>query len=238
MTTLAETDLYPPLYTYLTALGYTVRSEVRHCDIAAVKDGKLVVIEQKRNLTLALLAQAVRRQRHTDAVYMAIPRPANTRKWRGQMKDILTVLRRLELGLLLVATESGKPAVEVIMHPEPCPARQRRGQRAILEEIAQRSGDFNQGGSCRRTLVTAYRERAIFIAVCLAARGSLTPRQLRALGTAPKTLAILYRNVYAWFEHPARGSYTLSERGHRELEQYPVLVERYRRMIDGGEKED
>lgn len=228
---LAETDLYQPLYDYLVAQGYTVRGEVHHCDIAAVKDGNLVIIELKRNLSLTLLAQAVRRQRHTDTVYMAIPRPVNMRKWRGQMKATLVVLRRLELGLLLVATTPGKRAVEVVQHPEPCPVRQRRGQRAILEEIAQRSGDFNRGGSCRTTLVTAYRERAIHIAVCLVAHGTLTPRQLRKLGTAPKTLAILYRNVYGWFDHPTRGSYALNACGQKALEQYPELVGRYREMI-------
>ena len=30
-----ETDLYRPVHDYLVKQGYTVRSEVRHCDIAA-----------------------------------------------------------------------------------------------------------------------------------------------------------------------------------------------------------
>jgi hypothetical protein len=44
----AETDLSKPLQTYLAAQGYTVRCEVKHCDIVAVKDDVLIVIELKR----------------------------------------------------------------------------------------------------------------------------------------------------------------------------------------------
>ena len=221
----AETDLYQPVHDYLVARGYTVRSEVRDCDIAAVKGDALIVIELKRSLTLAFLAQAIKRQQLTDAVYLAIPRPTNRRKWTAQTKDVRRLLRRLELGLLLVSSRS----VEVAFHPLPAERQRRKGKRrVVLEEIGNRSGDYNRGGSTRRKLVTAYRENAIRIAACLSALGPCTPRQLRALGAGPKTLAILYRNVYGWFERQDRGLYALSARGHRELNNYPELAARYR----------
>jgi len=94
--------------------------------------------------------------------------------------------------------------------------------------MAERSGDFNQGGSTRRKLVTAYREKAIHIACCLADNGPLPPRQLRALGTAANTQSILYSDFYGWFERIAPGLYSLKSRGHAELEDYPDLVARYR----------
>ena len=93
--------------------------------------------------------------------------------------------------------------------------------------MARRSADYNTGDSVRRKLVTAYRENAIHIAVCLQARGPLTPRALRALDTGDHTLAILRRNVYGWFDHPARGHYALTPRGATELADYPELVARY-----------
>jgi hypothetical protein len=221
----AETDLYQPVHDYLVARGYTVRSEVRDCDIAAVKGDALVVIELKRSLTLALLAQAIKRQQLTDAVYLAIPRPANRRKWVRQSKDVRLLLRRLELGLLLVADRS----VEVVFHPLPAERQRRKGKRrVVLEEIGSRSGDYNQGGSTRCKLVTAYRENAVQIAACLSALGPRTPAQLRALGTGPKTLAILYRNVYGWFERQDRGLYALGARGCEALADYPELAARYR----------
>ncbi|MHB0939249.1 MAG: DUF2161 family putative PD-(D/E)XK-type phosphodiesterase [Armatimonadota bacterium] len=221
----AETDLYQPVHDYLVAQGYTVRSEVRDCDIAAVKDDALVIIELKRTLSLALLAQAIKRQELTEAVYIAIPRPPNRQKWNAQTRDVRRLLRRLELGLLLVS----KRSVEIVFHPLPAERQQRKGKRrVVLEEIENRSGDYNQGGSTRKKLVTAYRENAIQIAACLSALGPCSPAQLRKLGTGEKSLGILYRNVYGWFERQDRGLYALSVRGQSELAGYPELAARYR----------
>ncbi|MHB9133839.1 MAG: DUF2161 family putative PD-(D/E)XK-type phosphodiesterase [Armatimonadota bacterium] len=230
---IAETDLYAPVAAFLAAQGYTVRGEVGHCDLAAVKDDAVVVVELKKTLNLTLVAQAVRRQAITPSVYVAIPRPANKGKWLRQVRHELSVLRRLEIGLLLVALTSGKPAVDVVLHPEPSSPRQRHPKRrAILKEVARRSGDFNTGGSCRRKLITAYRENAIQVASCLHARGPLSPRALRALGTGEKTLGILRRNVYGWFEWVERGIYRLSEKGCEELGQYPELAAQYRPLSE------
>jgi len=234
---MAETDLYRPVADYLKQQGYTVRGEVAHCDIAAVKDEELIVIELKRGLSLALLAQAVQRQKITESVYLAIPRPANKQRWLAQTQEVQHLLRRLELGLLLVSLTPGKPAVEVILHPVPCERRQRKKvRRAVLQEIERRSRDLNQGGSCRRKLVTAYRENAIHIACCLDALGPCSPRALRACGTGAKTLSILYRNVYAWFERSGRGLYVLSDQGKAELAQYPELTAHYREKISPAQE--
>lgn len=221
----AETDLYQPVHDYLVAQGYTVRSEVRDCDIAAVKDDALVVIELKLKLTLAFLAQGTKRQELTEAVYLAIPRPPNRQKWNAQTKDVRRLLRRLELGLLLVS----KHSVEIVFHPLPAERQKRKAKRrVVLEEIENRSADYNQGGSTRKKLVTAYRENAIRIASCLSVLGPCSPAQLRKLGTCEKTHGILYRNVYGWFERQDRGVYALSARGRSELSGYPELAARYR----------
>lgn len=229
---IAETDLYRPIYKYLDKQGYTVRSEVLNCDIAAVKDDDLIIIELKKSLNIILLAQAIERQKITDSVYVAIPRPANKRKWNIQSKTIQTLLKRLELGLILVATTPGRPPVEIIFHPSVY-QRRKRGviKRAILDEISRRSGDFNEGGSCRRKLITAYRENAIHIACVLSEVGPMTPRALRGLGTGEKTLSILSRNVYSWFERVSHGLYALSAKGRAELEHYPDLVKYYKQAL-------
>ena len=101
---LQESDLAGPLYTHLAELGYRVRSEVKDCDIAAVKGEDLLIIELKKTLNLPLLVQAVRRQRMTDSVYVAIPRPSNKWKWwkesRGAQHLLLVhLLRALRLSL-------------------------------------------------------------------------------------------------------------------------------------------
>jgi hypothetical protein len=222
---LRETDLYPPLQAYLAAQGYTVRAEVQSCDIAASKGDDLIVIELKRSLSIDLLAQAAQRQKRCASVYVAIPRPPDVGKWKRQRRDVLHLLRRLELGLILVAPGAPRKAVEIVFHPLPSERRlQKRAHRAVLEEMAARSLDLNAGGSTRRKLVTAYRERAIHIAARLAESSPQTPRQLRAAGTGEKTLAILARNVYGWFERVDRGIYGLTAAGREALADYPELV--------------
>ena len=231
--TISETDLYRPLHDYLVEQGYTVRSEVKNCDIAAVKDGDLIVIEMKRALNVPLLAQAVQRQKITDSVYVAVPRPSNKRKWMGGSKGVQDVLRRLEVGLIFVSPNGRKPQVEIMFHPLPHERRRRKSaHRAVLQEIERRSADFNEGGSCRRKIVTAYRENAVQIACYLAETGPASPKALRALGAGPKTLSILYRNVYSWFERADKGVYALSAKGRIELAQYPELVEHYGTQAD------
>jgi len=228
-----ETDLYGPIQTYLAARGYTVRAEVGHCDITAQKDDDLVVIELKRHLSVELLIQATARQRIAESVYVAVPAPANMGR-KSRWPGIKRVVRQLELGLILVFFDGPAPRVEVVFHPRPYQRRRRRSaRRAVLQEMAGRSGNYNEGGSTGRKLVTAYRESAIHIACCLEKFGPLTPRQLRALDTGPKTTAILYGNYYGWFDRVARGLYAIAARGTEELAAYPDLVARYREPLDG-----
>lgn len=225
-----ETDLYEPVRNYLAAQGYTVRAEVKQCDITATKDDELIIIELKRRLNLELLIQAAQRQRITDSVYVAVPRPGavNSPKWRG----IQHVLRRLELGLILVSFSTATPLVEVAIHPLPYARRkQRAGRRAILQEMAKRSGDYNQGGSTRRKLVTAYRESALRIACYLDELGPQPPRKLRDRGAGEKTRTILYSNVYGWFDRLGYALYGLNAQGKAALDLYPDLRGQFREEL-------
>ena len=63
------------------------------------------------------------RQQLTDSVYVAIPRPDNKRKWMAQTAAVQGVLKRLELGLLLVSLSPRHPPVEVILQPIPATRR-------------------------------------------------------------------------------------------------------------------
>lgn len=233
----AETDLYKPIRDYLTKHGYTVRGEVKNCDVTAVKGDELIVIELKCAFSTTLLVQATERQKITDSVYIALPYPASgtrSKQWKG----IRHLLRRLEIGLILVHPECNSPSVEIVFHPLPYQRRkQPKVKRAVLREIESRSGDFNQGGSTRRKLVTSYRENAIHIACCLDKFGPLSPKQLRELGTASKTPAILYDNHYGWFERVSRGVYMLKLESRHEIEQFADIAARYRVILDKPESD-
>ncbi len=230
--TITETDLYQPIHDYLAAQGYTVRSEVRNCDVTATRGDELIIVELKRNFGVSVLMQATERQRITNAVYVGLPRPrggTGTPQWKG----VRRLLRRLELGLILVSLDTKRPKVEVAFHPLPYDRKKiRRARTAVIREINGRSADFNQGGSTRRKIATAYRESAIHIACCLERFGPMSPKQLRALGTGERTQSILASNFYGWFERIHRGVYALKPQGSRELNDWPRAVEHYRQLID------
>ncbi len=225
---LSEADLAGPLYAHLAELGYTVRSEVKDCDIAAVKGDDLLIIELKKTMNLTLVVQAVRRQRMTDSVYVAIPRPSNKWKWWKESRGIQHLLHRLEIGLILVSLEPGKPPVEIVFHPLPFARRKVTAKRrAVLQEIANRSADYNRAGTTRTKLATAYRENAIQIACCLHVNGPSSPAALRAMGTDEKTYSILRFNPFGWFERIDKGVYSLTGHGEKDLSAWPALRKRY-----------
>lgn len=75
MDKIKESDLYQPIKDYLDSLGYDTKGEVKDCDITAIKDGELIVVELKKGFTIELLYQAIERQKIADSVYVAIPLP-------------------------------------------------------------------------------------------------------------------------------------------------------------------
>lgn len=235
---ISETDLYAPVRDLFTAQGYIVRGEVDGCDLVAVREERLVIVELKTVFNTALLIQATDRQRIADDVYIAIARPdknLRSARWEG----ILHLLRRLELGLIFVRTPHtrtpGTPHADIVLAPTPyAPRRRARARQLILREASRRSADYNVGGSTRTALVTAYRERAVHIACCLAQRGDLSPRALRALGTGEQTSGILRRDVYGWFSHVARGMYQLTPAGHDALREFAHVAAPYLQELRAG----
>lgn len=231
-----EEELYQPVKDFLEEQGFMVRGEVHHCDLVAMKNDDLVIVELKRHLSVELLVQGVQRQKLTDYVYLAIPKPRgfkHNKKWT----DVIHLLRRLELGLLLVSTKTNKAMVEIAVQPGPFDrgkSKIRNGKRlvALRQEVNGRHQDLNTGGSQGKKLVTAYRENAIQIACYLEKYGPLSPKRLRELGTdAKKTSVILQDNYYGWFHRVSRGVYELSPLGSSALTQYVSLSDYYRQQL-------
>lgn len=235
-----ETQLYQPIHDFFAQLGYEVHGEVKDCDLTASKDDELIIIELKRSLNLDLLVQAVKRQRLTSEVYIAIPKP-NYSQYLRKWKDLCLLVRRLELGLITVSFKPLTPQVEILIFPAPFNRQKsmqaaKRRVKSLKMEIEGRHGNFNLGGSNGKKLMTSYKENAIHIACCLKKYGPLAPKKLRALGTGKKTLSILYNNYYGWFERVDRGIYQLSNQGATELKAFPELVAFYQRLLE--EKDD
>ncbi|MEH7117664.1 DUF2161 family putative PD-(D/E)XK-type phosphodiesterase [Neobacillus vireti] len=225
---LQEMDLYKPIQTFFVKEGYEVYGEVKDCDMVAVKDERLVVIELKLTLSVDLLIQAAKRQRITDQVYIAIPKPKhrlNSRRWADKCR----LIRRLELGLILVSSPSTRAKAEIVFHPSTFDRRKSMTQsklkrESVWKEINGRSADYNVGGSNRTKIMTAYKENCIQIACCLHHFGPLSPKKLIQLGTGDKTSSILTKNYYGWFDRIKRGTYVITDKGREEIKEYPDLL--------------
>lgn len=229
-----ETELYLPIKNFFAAQGYEIKSEVRHCDLVGIReqDQEPLIVEIKKTFNIALLLQGIERLTLSSNVYLAVEKNrakkgAHNQRW----SEITELCRRLELGLIVVTLYKTKaPFVEVLCSPKistrPVKAA-RRGSRKqkLLQEIAERSGDYNIGGSTGTPLITAYREKALRIASAFGTDLYLSPRQLRERSGVGTTAAIMQRNYYGWFERVERGSYRLTPAGVLALEQYAHVVE-------------
>ncbi len=223
-----ETDLYQPVRDAWSEAGYEVRAEVDDCDIVACRDDIWVIIELKLRLNLDVILQAVERQRRADEVWIAVPRsrqPLDRSRWRR----LIHLLRRLELGLMMVDLRRQPAEVQIVLEAEPFDrerSRQnyRRRQTRMRSEFAARHGDHNTGGSTGRQLMTQYREQALLIAALLREGGPSSPASLRQSGSCEQTQRILYNNHYRWFERSSRGVYALTSEGAAALDQHASLV--------------
>jgi hypothetical protein len=217
-----ESDMYPYVKEYLLQLGYKVSGEVGSCDVVA-KDGEtLIAVEMKRSLSMKLLLQGIERQEFCNGVYLALPVEGSS--FPRNLKRYLKLIKKLQLGLLLVRRLQHRTRVELIFHPAVREQRRnRKGRQAILRELSGRSGDFTPGGS-KGKVVTAYREEALLLACLLDRFGEMSPADLKRTGGSDRAGTILQDNHYGWFERVSRGIYRLHEAGKRALEEYPDLV--------------
>ncbi len=232
-----ESELFDPIKRYLQGQGYSVHAEVKHCDIVARKHDELVLIELKNSINLNLLVQAAERKELSDSVYIAVPVPVG-KQVPPNFKRIKKLLRRLEIGCILVDFLKTKTKVRIELHPLPFTERSAyQRKRAILREIDGRYAEFNKGGEpVAAEKITAYKQEALRIAHYLQQYGSASPAELRQSGTSEKTQTILSKNVYGWFERERRGVYRLHPYGREALAHYAGTLEDFSCIIAYAEQ--
>ena len=212
-----ETDLYEPIRKLLIEQGFTVRGEVKGCDIAASRDDILWVVEMKLHLNLTLILQAMERQTITGWVFIAIPRPKNARD--KTLRQAMRLLKKIEIGLITVALDSPLKHTEILLFPEGKANKTTKASEKIRKEMAGRSADTT-GGSTKTTINTAYRERCVKIACLLETHSPLSVAQLvKEFACERDTSAILNANFYGWFKKIAKARYELSPEGHSYLQE-------------------
>lgn len=230
MAVVREEELYNPIKKYYEGLGYTVKSEVLHCDLVAIhlEHSETIIVEMKKTFNLALLLQGVERLRLNNHVVLAVER---NRKKSGshnqRFGDLTELCRMLGLGFMTVTFYKTKPPViDMLCAPGDPPQRgvRRKKQAQLLLEFKERSGDYNVGGSTRRKLVTAYREKALRCAHVLHTAGPLAPREVAALTGYRHSGATLRNNYYGWFDRIGHGQYSLRPEGATALAEYSEVI--------------
>jgi hypothetical protein len=210
-----ETDLYPPLKSFLKKQGYTVKAEVGAADIVALRgDQDILIIELKTAFSLSLFHQCIARQAITDDVYLAVPRQAGKRFLKS-LNENKKLARRLGLGVITVRLSDG--LVEIHQDPGPFkPRKSTQKQDRLLRAFARLRGDPNQGGSTRQGLVTGYRQDALHCAAFLAKNGASKGTSVAKATGVTKATTIMRDNHYGWFQRRQTGFYELSLRGQSE----------------------
>ena len=167
---MTEKELFPPVRDLFVKRGYKVNAEVRDCDVTATKDDEFIIIELKKNLSVTLLAQGLKRLKTGADVYIAVPKPKkySPKKFRSTF----AVIKKLELGLIFVSVRGSHSFAEIVFEPtefKPT-TRDYRKRREILTEINGRTIDTNTGGVTNTKIITAYTEQCIHMEVPLAHR--------------------------------------------------------------------
>src|SRR4029077_10727778 len=143
---------------------YSVKGEVRGCDVVAVRGKEPpVIVELKRVFGLGLVLQGVDRLVPSDSVYLAVG------AWPKNIRNVRKLCRRLGLGLMVVVKERAAVALDPAPYRYPLRKNKRKAGR-LLGEHARRVCDPNRGGSSTKVpMMTAYRQAALRCAASLAA---------------------------------------------------------------------
>ncbi len=206
---------------YLESQNYEIKGEVGNCDVFAIRSAEPpLIVELKLSLNLTVILQAVDRLVLTSNVYIGIPGHCSALKRKN--KQVRKLFRLLGIGLIAIDPLRKSGGVKVILDPgEYKPRISKHRQARLLGEFEKRVGDPNLGGSdYKKGVVTAYRQRALRVALFLENQGPAKASDIARQTEETKARDILYRDVYGWFDRVSRGIYELSPRGKREIKTW------------------
>jgi len=224
--------MYECVKSFFTDLGYTAFAEVKNCDIVLLKNDTITIIEMKTSFNLKLLYQALDRLKISKDVYVCIPRP--TKITKTNYKNMITIVKKLGLGLIIVAIDSPVHSVDILCLPASTVTEKSvksNRKKSVLKEISGRTKDINTAGTLRAKLHTAYREKNIKIACIMEKSGGISAKELVNKYLCKKdAYSIIYKNFYGWFERIDKGIYSLSNVGKAFLNglEFKELIEYYR----------
>lgn len=220
-----ETILYQPIKSLLESFGFSVKGEIKDIDIFAIKDDVTLACELKNTITLKVIYQAMDRQKISDIVYIGIPIKA-LRSHKRDMKSFFYLLRRLEIGLIIV--EKGLARFELEpkpFHMEKSIKKSESRKKTIIKEFHERQNIITEGGT-KGKKITNYRERGIKLLMALEGLSYATPKLLKAVTQVEDAYNILYHNYDGWFQKKEHGVYMLSDQGRKALFAYRDVLDK------------
>jgi hypothetical protein len=218
-----EKQMYPIIKNFFENQGYKVHSEIEHIDMVAIKEDIMIAIEMKDVFSIGLMYQGVQRLHSVDLVYLAIPRPSYQVLTSKLFKEKRTIVRRLELGLLLVDLK--KESIEVLFESSSYHLKKSsKRKEKLLTEFKQRKTNINEAGTNRVKIMTAYKEHAIKI-LDFMSLSPKTTKEIYAYTKSKKSMDILQKNYYKWFERVDRGIYQMSEHGKKYYEENQKILD-------------
>ncbi len=218
-----EEDLYEPMHKWLINQNYEVQAEVKSCDIVALKDDTITIIELKKSFNLQLVYQCIKRQKIGQYVYAAFATPKKTRRNKN-IENAKMLARQLGIGIILIHLYTKSSVVELCVEAKLSTKRKNhRKKKAMLNEFSKRTGDYNVGGK-KGKIITSYREAAIKVYYLLQQLTEASPAELKKLGAPANTGNILRDNHYGWFHKIKRGRYTYDTDLEEMRSNYPEII--------------
>src|SRR5699024_11103981 len=117
------------------------------------------------------------------------------KRWR----DLVHLVRRVELGLILVSFEGRRPSLEVVHAPgffnRKSSINQGKKERTkLIDEAKNRRSNHNIVGSNNVLMMTVYKEKSIQTDYYLDYLGPMSAKDLEKLESSKNTYCILYYN--------------------------------------------
>ncbi len=217
-----ERELYPIVKDYLEAEGYTVKAEVKDCDIMAVSGDVSMIVELKLAFNLKLVFQVLDRLGKCPNVYIAIPDYAFDNRAKRQ-RDIVKLMKALGVGIMVISKRPSGVAVDIALGINLGGA----ADNELLTEFQSRRYDLNSGGMVKTKIVTAFREQTIEIAAFLVQHGTTKAADIKAQTGVARAANILQKNYDGWFKRITRGHYHLTDNFYSDIVKYNELYDFY-----------
>lgn len=218
-----ETELYEPVKQLLIDQGFDVKAEIKNIDIFGVKENHVIAVELKTKLSIKLIYQAIDRQKVADQVYIALPK-TSVKTRSSSFKNLLYLLRRLELGLIIVYKDRAEVFLEVSVYDiAKSKVRNKKRKKSILKEFSLRQYSKNIGGT-KNKHITRYKEEVNEIAMYLISVSSASPKEIKSFTNIEKTSSILQKNYDGYFKRVERGIYCVEPSKINEIKQMHQLI--------------